>query len=378
MSKKEYFAYGSNLNFEQMAYRCPEATAVGIAKLDGYELAFRRGFLTILPKEGASVEGLIWSITDHDESQLDCYEGYPTFYDKETLTVTDADGTPHKIMVYTMNAPYRDQLLPVSSRYNAVVLQGCLDAGISPQQFYDVEGVPFVEAVQLLCEESPMYIPVQHEAVERERPLFRLPNPALNNDRVTRYLLGRGISLPTIRYCIARKILYESAEYHNCVFLGKDAQGEPKYAALRGIYDYGKPFKREAPGSQKQYGFCIPPMQRGTTVAVFEAAIDAMAEMTLCGDAADKYRLSLGGVSSSGKEPLALQEFLRQHPEITTIELRLDNDAKGRMASVGIQNLYREKYQVCDLPPDIENGDYADMAKNNLMARTAAHRAVCR
>ena len=31
---------------------------------------------------------------------------------------------------------YRDQLLPVSSRYNAVVMQGCLDAGISPQQFY--------------------------------------------------------------------------------------------------------------------------------------------------------------------------------------------------------------------------------------------------
>ena len=138
-----------------------------------------------------------------------------------------------------------------------------------------VEGVPFVEAVQLLCEESPMYIPVQHEAVERERPPFRLPNPAPNNDRVTRYLLGRGISLPTIRYCIARKILYESAEYHNCVFLGKDPQGVPKYAALRGIYDYGKPFKREAPGSQKQYGFCIPPMQPGTTVAVFEAAIDA-------------------------------------------------------------------------------------------------------
>lgn len=122
MSRKEYFAYGSNLNFDQMAYRCPEATVVGTAKLDDYELAFRRGYLTILPKEGASVEGLIWSVTDHDESQLDCYEGYPTFYDKETMTVTDADGTPHEIMVYTMNAPYRDQLLPVSSRYNAVVM----------------------------------------------------------------------------------------------------------------------------------------------------------------------------------------------------------------------------------------------------------------
>jgi hypothetical protein len=242
-----------------------------------------------------------------------------------------------------------------------------------------VEGVPFVEAVRLLCEESPGYVPTPHEQVERKRPSFRLPPIAENCDRITRYLLGRGISNAVIQYCIERKILYESAEYHNCVFLGKDPQGVPKYAALRGIYDYGKPFKREAPGSQKQYGFCIPPMQPGTTVAVFEAAIDAMAEMTLCGDAADRYRLSLGGVSSSGKEPLALQEFLRQHPEITTIELRLDNDAKGRMASVGIQNLYREKYQVCDLPPDIENGDYADMAKNNLVARTAAHRAApCR
>ena len=28
MSRKEYFAYGSNLNFAQMAYRCPEATVV--------------------------------------------------------------------------------------------------------------------------------------------------------------------------------------------------------------------------------------------------------------------------------------------------------------------------------------------------------------
>ena len=126
MSRIEYFAYGSNLNFEQMAYRCPEATVVGAAKLDGYELAFRRGYLTILPKEGASVEGLIWSVTDHDESQLDCYESYPTFYDKETMTVTDADDAPHEIMVYTMNEPYRDQLLPVSSRYTAVVTKLCV------------------------------------------------------------------------------------------------------------------------------------------------------------------------------------------------------------------------------------------------------------
>lgn len=57
MSRKEYFAYGSNLNFDQMAYRCPEATVVGTAKLDGYELAFRRGYLTILPKRAQASKG---------------------------------------------------------------------------------------------------------------------------------------------------------------------------------------------------------------------------------------------------------------------------------------------------------------------------------
>ena len=219
-----------------------------------------------------------------------------------------------------------------------------------------VEGVPFVEAVRLLCEESPGYVPTPHEQVERKRPSFRLPPIAENCDRITRYLLGRGISNAVIQYCIERKILYESAEYHNCVFLGKNAQGVPKYAALRGIYDYGKPFKREAPGSNKAYGFCISPRKDSSTVAVFEAAIDAMAEMTLCGSMANKWRLSLGGISASEKEPPALQEFLQQHPEIRTIELRLDNDSPGRMASAHIQKIYADHYQMLDLPPCLEAG----------------------
>ena len=76
MSRKEYFAYGSNLNFDQMAYRCPEATVVGTAKLDDYELAFRRGYLTILPKEGASVEGqIVLEAEDFDGVDFSAAEG---------------------------------------------------------------------------------------------------------------------------------------------------------------------------------------------------------------------------------------------------------------------------------------------------------------
>ena len=73
-----------------------------------------------------------------------------------------------------------------------------------------------------------------------------------------------------------------------------------------------------------------------------------------------------------------MQEFLRRHPEVTTIELRLDNDSRGRMASLCIQKVYAARYKVLDLPPKIVNGDYADMAKNKPMSRIAAERGVCR
>ena len=38
---KYYVAYGSNLNREQMAHRCPEAKLVGTGMLSNYEMVFR-------------------------------------------------------------------------------------------------------------------------------------------------------------------------------------------------------------------------------------------------------------------------------------------------------------------------------------------------
>ena len=159
-----------------------------------------------------------------------------------------------------------------------------------------VEGCSFVEAVRLLCEEQPSFIPQRHEEVERQRPPFELPEKSPTTTRVEAYLRCRGISQAVIDHCLQTGILYESLPYHNCVFVGRDAGGTPRYAALRGTYTYGKQFKGESTGSDKRFGFCIEPATESSAVAVFEAAIDAMAEMSLAGDAADKYRLSLGGI----------------------------------------------------------------------------------
>ena len=102
-----------------------------------------------------------------------------------------------------------------------------------------VEGCSFVEAVRLLCEEQPSFIPQRHEEVERQRPPFELPEKSPTTTRVEAYLRCRGISQAVIDHCLQTGILYESLPYHNCVFVGRDAGGTPRYAALRGTYTYG-------------------------------------------------------------------------------------------------------------------------------------------
>ena len=97
MAERLYFAYGSNINLEQMACRCPAAEVVGSAVLDGYELLFRGnrsgyGVATVEPLSGSQVSGLLWKLTPECERSLDIYEGYPRLYEKEDITVRTADG----------------------------------------------------------------------------------------------------------------------------------------------------------------------------------------------------------------------------------------------------------------------------------------------
>lgn len=233
-----------------------------------------------------------------------------------------------------------------------------------------VDGMAFVDAVRLLCDENPSFIPQPQP--ERERKPFILPERYRNCDRIRRYLAVRGISAGVMEYCIRLGILYESAPYHNAVFVGTDGTGKARYAFLRGIYDTpGKIFRIEQAGSEKQYSFCIPPEEESIRVAVYEAGIDAMAHMTLEGGAADCYRLSLGGISAPKegeahrkmKRPAALERFLREHPEVREIEICTDNDFAGQWACSHMKEAYGEKYTVTENLPPEDGMDYGDMAK---------------
>lgn len=99
-----YMAYGSNMNREQMANRCPGAKVLGTAYLDGFELLFR-GVATVERKGGSSVPVLLWAITSKDEMALDHYEGWPRLYRKEYHTVV-FEGRSVEAMIYIMNDHY--------------------------------------------------------------------------------------------------------------------------------------------------------------------------------------------------------------------------------------------------------------------------------
>lgn len=90
MKRMLYLAYGSNLNVEQMGYRCPDAIKIGKTIISDYKLNFRGtrrgyGFANIERAKGNLVGVGIWAISKADEESLDMYEGYPTLYMKTYL-----------------------------------------------------------------------------------------------------------------------------------------------------------------------------------------------------------------------------------------------------------------------------------------------------
>lgn len=103
---KYYIAYGSNMDEEQMAYRCPMARLLGRTELEDYRLLFKGSktgaYATIEPEEGSRVPVLVWIIGKEDEKSLDRYEGYPVFYYKKDLEI-DLDGKRVAALVYIMD-----------------------------------------------------------------------------------------------------------------------------------------------------------------------------------------------------------------------------------------------------------------------------------
>ena len=228
-----------------------------------------------------------------------------------------------------------------------------------------VEGLSFLDAVQRILGELPCVPPTPMRTAPLLKTEFTLPPKHADTRRVFAYLRSRGVDAEIINHCIKHGLLYESAQHHNCVFVGF-AGDRPAYAMQRGTLQ-DKRFVGEVVGSDKRYSFAVPITPGDSpTRCSFESAIDALSYLTLLKQRGRDWRkantLSLGGV---GKEdwqlPPALSRYLKAAPHITRIVLCLDNDEPGRKAAAVLKELLRG-YEVIDRPP-VRGKDYNDLLR---------------
>ena len=204
-------------------------------------------------------------------------------------------------------------------------------------EFY---GKSFPEAVQMLTGEPGE---AQPEADTAPSPAFRLPLRNVTNANILNYLTQeRKLSPSLVNFFIATGDIYEDAAHHNVVFVGRDADGHPRYASSRGIREK---FRQDAAGAEKAFGFA----HRGTDkqLLVFEAPIDLLSFIELFPKNWQQHNyLSLGGVS--GK---ALRQFLSERPDVERVFLCLDADKAGEDACKRLAGLLPDTVSVTRIQP---------------------------
>ena len=204
-------------------------------------------------------------------------------------------------------------------------------------EFY---GKSFPEAVQMLTGEPGE---AQPEAGPAPSPAFRLPLRNVTNANILNYLTQeRKLSPSLVNFFIAAGDIYEDAAHHNVVFVGRDADGHPRYASSRGIREK---FRQDAAGAEKAFGFA----HRGTDkqLLVFEASIDLLSFIELFPKNWQQHNyLSLGGVS--GK---ALRQFLSERPDVERVFLCLDADKAGEDACKRLAALLPDTVSVTRIQP---------------------------
>ena len=116
-----YFAYGSNMDQEQMHERCPRAVLFGPAVLNDYHLAFTIfsptrlcGCADIVSSFGDRVHGLLYRLTDAEMEAMDAFEGHPIHYQRIPVRINYQDG---EVDAYSYEVVYKKENLRPSPHY---------------------------------------------------------------------------------------------------------------------------------------------------------------------------------------------------------------------------------------------------------------------
>jgi gamma-glutamylcyclotransferase (GGCT)/AIG2-like uncharacterized protein YtfP len=160
-----YFAYGSNLDPEQMQSRCPGAKVAGLAALRDHRLAFPLysntwggGVSSIQLAHGDTVWGMLFDLTEDHLRTLDGFEGFRgagdqhNVYDREQVTVEltrpDDGSFPRRVRAFAYVARPSNPS-PPSRRYLETVLRGARAHRLPEEYIAKLAAVPAApEAVE--------------------------------------------------------------------------------------------------------------------------------------------------------------------------------------------------------------------------------------
>ena len=222
----------------------------------------------------------------------------------------------------------------------------------------------YQDAVQMLLDEhiEPISIDIQKKQKEEKKP-FELPAPNKSMNQIFAYLLkARFLDRDVVKYFVDKGLIYESAKYHNCVFVGVDKNGRARHAHKRGTYTLGDSFKGNVESVEAEYSF----HHTGTSnvLYVFEAPIDMLSYISLHKENWTEHSyVSLCSVSDR-----AAIQMLKDNPQINKIYLCLDNDLEGIDSDYRIRhNLNQIGYEdVSFIRPKYKDWNEILKAKNGI------------
>lgn len=106
-----YFAYGSNLDTQQMSTRCPGARPVARAALlhhvmtfGGFSPRWGGAVANVVRRPDGVVAGLLYALSVEHVEALDRFEGHPHAYQRERKLVVDETGKRHCAVLYRQPA----------------------------------------------------------------------------------------------------------------------------------------------------------------------------------------------------------------------------------------------------------------------------------
>jgi len=140
-----YFAYGSNLDVQQMQHRCAEAVRlVAPGCLRGYTLAFNAyssslggGVADVVIAPQQEVWGLVYDVSLAGLEHLDVYEGYPHLYTRFQGPIDTSCSVLSAVWIYTV--VHKQGFIPPSQEYLGILQRAarCFDFPEAYRAFLD-------------------------------------------------------------------------------------------------------------------------------------------------------------------------------------------------------------------------------------------------